>query len=125
MGDCRAYLLERGELSLLTRDHSLSAVLTGRSSLPHRAELSPFLRSRLTQVIGGEVLPSPDLRCWLPSPGARLLLCSDGVWGSLSDDQLKTALAGSGDAFRIAQSLVAGGVEAGSRDNATALVVLF
>lgn len=125
VGDCRAYVLERGKLSLLTRDHSLSSALAGRLSVPHRAESGPFLRSRLTQVIGGENVPTPDLRCWLPSPAARLLLCTDGVWGTLTDDQVRTTLAVGGSAPLVARRLVERGLEAGSRDNATALVVLF
>jgi protein phosphatase len=125
VGDCRAYVLERGELSLLTRDHSLSAALAGRLTVPQPTESGPFLRSRLTQVVGGENVPTPDLRCWLPPPGARLLLCTDGVWGPLGDAQMRAALTVEGGALDIAQGMVRRGLQAGSRDNATALVVLF
>jgi PPM family protein phosphatase len=125
VGDCRAYSHDHGRLSLLTHDHSLSAALSGRRTLPEHGERSPFLRSRLTQVVGGESVPTPDVRRWFASPRSRLLLCSDGVWGSLSDDQLCAYLEAEDDVDRACRSLVDGAIRSGSRDNATALVLAF
>ncbi len=125
VGDCRAYCIKEGQLSLLTQDHSLSVALAGRRSLPKGAENSPFLRSRLTQVVGGESTPSPDIRSWQPVPGAKLFMCSDGVWGSLADEELYSLLDSDLSASEISRLLVEAAIEAGSRDNATALVVRF
>jgi len=122
VGDCRAYTLSNGALTQQTRDHSLSEALARRSALPKAAADSPFLRSRLTQVVGGESTPAPDI-CGLDvRPGTCLLLCSDGVWGSLGDEDLRAALGRPGEARSIAQHLVESAINAGSRDNATALV---
>ncbi len=125
VGDCRAYAFSDGILTLLTRDHSLSMALAGRKSLPRGAESSAFLRSRLTQVIGGEVTPTPDVCNWHPEPGSRLLLCSDGVWGSLDEGEITRQVNRHAAAEELARSLVAAAISAGSRDNATALVVRF
>lgn len=125
VGDCRAYVLESGELNLLTRDHSLSEALAGRISLPRAAQESAFLRSRLTQVIGGEVAPTPDTLKWEPKQLSRLLLCSDGVWGSLSEETIRAGIGRRQNAAEIARFLVDAAINAGSRDNATALVVFF
>jgi len=123
VGDCRAYALEGDRLLRLTRDHSLSAALEGRACLPRGAEDSAFLRSRLTQVVGGETAPAPDVNPWTPALGARLLLCSDGVWGSLTDEELREQLAGSTSPQETSRKLVQRAIRAGSRDNVTALVV--
>jgi protein phosphatase len=125
VGDCRAYSLLNGSLKLMTRDHSLSKALEGRKSLPKGVADSAFLRSRLTQVVGGECAPTPDLQEWKPTTGASLLLCSDGVWGSLTDDDLLKAMTGDTACESISHNLVDAAIRAGSRDNATALVVRF
>ncbi len=125
VGDCRAYTLSDDTLTLLTKDHSLSAALAGRDSLPQSIEDSPFLRSRLTQVVGGESLPNPDVQEYRPQPGDRLMLCSDGVWGALSDEEMAGELAADAPAAQIAKALVDQAIESGSRDNATTLVIKF
>jgi len=125
VGDCRAYTLEDGKLTLHTLDHSLSSALDNRKRLPEKIKESPFLRSRLTQVVGGEHVPSPDIEEWAPSQGTRLLLCSDGVWGSLSQPELLASLGADAPAPDLCRVLVQRAISAGSRDNATALVALF
>jgi protein phosphatase len=125
VGDCRAYLLRSAELTLLTEDHSLSTALAGRKSLPKGAIDSAFLRTRLTQVVGGEAAPVPDVYNWQPKAGCRILLCSDGVWGSLSEGTLRKTLGGEQPAEEACHILVDSAINAGSRDNATCLAVYF
>jgi protein phosphatase len=124
VGDCRAYSLLAGELDLHTKDHSLSVALADRDSLPLEIRDSPFLRSRLTQVVGGETVPNPDVEMLQPASGTRLLFCTDGVWGSLSEEAIANALGADATAEEICKTLVEQAIEEGSRDNATALVVM-
>jgi protein phosphatase len=125
VGDCRAYALEGDTLTTLTRDHSLSMALAGRVDVPEGSLNNPFMRSRLTQVVGGENAPTPDIREWRPVSGARLLLCSDGVWGSLDDEVIQQCLIACSSAQDSCRRLVEAALGAGSRDNATAMVVFF
>ena len=126
VGDCRAYVMDgQGELCRLTTDHSLSAVLSGRRTAPAGLERSPYLQSRLTQVVGGEQVPLPDVRPWRPASGGRLMLCSDGVWNSLQESDLAAVLRRDEDAETICSTLVHRAVNGGSRDNLTVLVVSF
>lgn len=124
VGDCRGYVLYQGKLTLLTRDHSLSAALAGRRSVSQSIENSPFLRSRLTQVVGGETLPSPDVNQVTLEQGSRLLLCSDGVWGSLTKNQITAVLKTDDSAAALARELGEQAIVEKSRDNVTALVVM-
>jgi protein phosphatase len=55
--------------------------------------------------------------------GGRLLLCSDGLWGMLSDDIIQAVLASARSPQDACQELIAAANEAGGRDNITALVV--
>ena len=57
-----------------------------------------------------------------PRPGDRWLLCSDGVTDYLSDDELIDALAAGGSPKEACTALVSSALEAGSRDNVTAVV---
>jgi protein phosphatase len=125
VGDCRAYALNEEELTILTKDHSLSTALAGKMVLPQSTLDSPFLRSRLTQVVGGETVPTPEIVEWQPDVGARLLLCSDGVWGSLTDEQIRQGMSDCATAEESSQLLVELALNAGSRDNATAMTVFF
>ena len=78
-------------------------------------------RHVVTRALGGPDLPEPD---WfrLPATG-RILLCTDGINGMLTDDQIAGVLAGADGPKDAAERLVAAALEAGGRDNATAVVV--
>ena len=81
------------------------ARLTGLQALDARSQFATFAAGTL----GPEV--------------ERLLLCSDGVTGMIDDAQIAEILSREGDAQDAADRLVAAAVEAGGRDNATAVVV--
>ena len=58
-----------------------------------------------------------------PYAGERFLICSDGLSNELSREQLEQILVGTDDVQRAADELVRRAVEAGARDNVTAIVV--
>jgi protein phosphatase len=55
--------------------------------------------------------------------GGRLLLCSDGLWGMLSDNIIQAVLASARTPQDACQELIAAANEAGGRDNITAVVI--
>ncbi len=91
IGDSRLYLLRGRDLTQLTRDHSYVKRLVESGFLqPKEAESHPQ-RHILTAALGvGEEL-TPDSP---PDPlvlqeGDVLLLCTDGLWGVVHDDELR------------------------------------
>lgn len=120
VGDSRVYRLRGEELRLLTRDHSFAEEARA-AGLPDDAAAVAGYRHVLTRAVG---MPGPleaDLCIDELRAGDVLLLCSDGVWEPLTDDDLLEALRLSpADA---AQTLVAWAYEAGGADNMTALVL--
>ena len=121
LGDCRAYLMNSEQIELLTRDHSLVELLIESGDItPQEAKTHPS-RHQITRFCGmsGGVLPEVS-PIDLPANG-RILLCSDGVTNELSDDELRQLCAG--EIESSASHIVAAAVEAGGRDNATAMVV--
>jgi protein phosphatase len=124
VGDSRAYLLRGQGLTQVTQDHTVVAndVVQGRISA-EAARRDPR-RNILTQAIGThERLDSklPSIFELTLLPGDRLLLCSDGLYDVLADDDIRQVLAGA-DADAAARSLVTLAKERGTRDNATAVV---
>ena len=87
-GDSRLYLVRGDQLVARTRDHSYSelhdALLQSGKPLP--ADAHRFNRNVLFTCLGSPGKPVVDSSGLLQlQPGDRLMLCSDGLWGSLSD----------------------------------------
>lgn len=97
VGDSHIYLFRDYELIQLTEDHVYANVLNEEVALgnitkeeaenhPQRAALTSFLGLAELEEIDQNVLPFP-LR-----PGDRILLCSDGVYGFISEEEIKGVL---------------------------------
>jgi protein phosphatase len=134
VGDCRLYLIRSGEARLLTRDHSLAMAFAMQGEIsPDEVRKHPE-RSRVTRSLGDR-RPMPDylvdtLEQVMASPtmdleaGDTLLLCTDGVWEPLSDDELGSCIARhEHDLNGAADAIVRTTLERGGSDNATAVLV--
>ena len=86
-GDSRLYMVRAGELLTRTRDHSYM-------ELPHiPASLAHINRNVLFTCLGSPTKPIYDLAGPVAlEQGDRILLCSDGLWGTLSDEDIATQL---------------------------------
>lgn len=121
VGDSRAYILRSGELRQLTRDHTVIQEMIDRGEISElEAETHPK-RSMMTQALMGTRILAPqreriDLRV-----GDRLLLCSDGLSGVVTAEQLRLSLAAKEPAQAV-NTLVALAHDAGAPDNVTAIV---
>jgi protein phosphatase len=123
VGDSRAYLVHDRELHRLTTDHSLVEELVRAGELTEaEAEADPR-RSMITRALGIEPEVEVDL---YPVPlvsGDRILLCSDGLTGMVSEDELETALRDEPNPTAAARRLVAAANAAGGIDNITVVVI--
>ncbi|MEE9415531.1 MAG: Stp1/IreP family PP2C-type Ser/Thr phosphatase [Acidimicrobiales bacterium] len=123
VGDSRAYRLSGDELSQLTDDHSLVADLVRDGMLrADQAEHHPQ-KNILTRALGIE----QDLRVdsWVhqPIPGDRYLLCSDGLFNEVSEDDIAEILRSYSNVDNAAAELVAQANAHGGRDNITVMIV--
>jgi PPM family protein phosphatase len=124
VGDSRAYLLRGEALTQVTRDHTVVADEVAQGRITAEAARRDPRRNRLTHVIGTH----PRLESKLPAifeltllPADRLLLCSDGLYDVLDEDEMRLALLQQ-DPGKAALQLVEAAKERGTRDNATAVV---
>lgn len=122
VGDTRIYLLRSGRLRLLTLDHSVAAERLRRGRMTAEEYARSPLKSMLYQAIGTSPEVAPDLLEIPLQHEDVLVLCSDGVWGSLEDATLGR-IAADPDLETAAEELVRVAFENGSTDNCTAMVV--
>jgi protein phosphatase len=123
VGDSRAYLVRAGRIRQITQDHSLVAQLVARKQLtPEEARKDPR-RNVVTRSVGVSATVEPDVvrLDGPPQPGDTFLLCSDGLHGQLSDQDL--ARIASGESLeRACREMIRLGNERGGPDNITVLL---
>lgn len=124
VGDSRAYRLRGGELSALTRDHSLVQEQLDRGELtPEQARVSES-RNLLTRALGVAECVDVDSHEFPALPGDLYLLCSDGLHDGLLDEDVRHALlARTDDLDALAARLVHVANARGGHDNVSVILV--
>jgi len=125
VGDSRAYLLNEDGIRQITRDHSWVAEQVANGILtPEEARKHPF-RNVITQALGN----GGDLDVAVQELEAqeldRLLLCSDGLSGMVSDDLIWKIVQESPSLENAVERLVEKARENGGEDNITVVIVGF
>lgn len=124
VGDSRTYLLRGGKLEQLTTDHSLTQALLDSGTLTPEEAATHRYRNVLYRYLGtkeGGAGTTPKRIS--PQVGDRWLLCTDGVTGGATDEDLAKLLAEGKDPQVIAEKVVRAAEAGGSKDNITCLVL--
>jgi serine/threonine protein phosphatase PrpC len=123
VGDSRVYLADAGVLQQVTVDHSVVQEMVDAGLLrAEDAENHPD-SNVITRAVGFDVAQRPDYWRVPARAGLRLLVCSDGLTKELSAADIERVLAAEPESLGAASALVRAAVEAGGRDNVTAVVV--
>jgi serine/threonine protein phosphatase PrpC len=95
-GDSRLYHFRDGHLLYRTEDHSIVQSLYNKGMINKDEMQHHPYRHKIFSCLGGDVPPKIELaeRQEL-GEGDTVLLCTDGLWGAITDDQIKHALLGS------------------------------
>ncbi|RLC79511.1 MAG: hypothetical protein DRJ03_23370 [Chloroflexi bacterium] len=117
VGDSRAYLIREGQITKLTRDHTLTQQKIDRGIIqPEQAAMDPD-SSVLTRSMGAGPTVQADLFQPVPlTPGDVVLLCSDGLTDMVEEAEI-VRLTGGGSPKRMAQRLIAAANKQGGVDN--------
>jgi protein phosphatase len=124
VGDSRLYLVRGASIARLTRDHSYVGRLVETGIVrPEDAEKHPQ-RHILTAALGAglEVAVQSAQQGMVLQDADNLLLCTDGLWGVVSDQELETAVKGATPAACCA-ALVKLALQRGGPDNITVQVL--
>jgi PPM family protein phosphatase len=121
IGDCRAYLLHAGSLDRLTVDHTLVQEKIDAGTLTPEESIVHPRRNVLTRALGAPEFLQPDLLTVGIERGDRLILCSDGLYGAVSEETIKLLLRKDKTPVILTEHLIQLALEAGGEDNITVL----
>jgi len=122
VGDARAYVCNATGINLLTTDHSkvMDLVKAGQMTL-EEARTSP-LKNELSQAIGSSLPIVPEYNLRGLQNGDKVLLCSDGLWDMLSDQEIYEIVRQKKPAKTLCEELASMANDAGGHDNITVIV---
>ena len=118
MGDSRAYLIHNQKLTLLTRDESAGQDLLDRNQITPREGEAPPDASMLARDFGKQFNVRVEMRDVQLEVGDTLLLCSDGLWGYVSEQEIERELSdGTRTVEEASRALLNLALDAGGCDN--------
>lgn len=121
VGDCRLYRVRNGRVAVLTKDHSQAAELLRLHLIsPEESQQHPG-RHQLTRSVGSSLFLRVDLIKEKADAGDTYLLCSDGLWSEVSDENIKEALTDN-NIEKSLEELVGIVLNAGAPDNITGVL---
>ena len=124
VGDSRTYLLRGAEVRQITRDHSLIAGLVESGNVKPEDAFTHPARNVIVRSLGRDPEVDIDLFEETLRAGDTLLLCSDGLWEMVHDDQAIASIVRDAPAAMAAcRDLIVAANAAGGTDNISAIVV--
>jgi serine/threonine protein phosphatase PrpC len=121
VGDCRAYLIRGQEITRLTTDHSYAGLQAKMGLISEAEAMTSKLRTVLTRNLGQQPFVRVDQTTAELSSGNVLVLCSDGLHGSVTEAEMRDLVLRR-EPQEACRELLALAERRGSQDNASVLV---
>jgi serine/threonine protein phosphatase PrpC len=125
VGDTRAYFVDGEKVEVLTTDHSLVHQLIATGAISEEEAVESPHRSVLWNAMGKSEDIQVDVLSQRVLHGGYLLLCSDGLWGDVSDEEIQRIVCDADDPQYACNELVGAAIRAGGSDNITTILVHF
>jgi protein phosphatase len=123
IGDSRAYVMRGEEIRQLTEDHSFVNTLVRSGALTKsEARLHPR-KNMITQALGIEINIEPDFYRFELQSGDLILLCTDGLSGELTDEEIRVTASSAREPAEKCERLVAAANDRGGNDNITVVCI--
>ena len=123
IGDSRAYLVRDGKLSRITHDHSVVESLVESGDITAEQARTHPNRNLITRALGPEASAACDTYEMTLEVGDRLLLCTDGLIVTATDEQIEQTICSCGDIDTALTALIELARQNGAPDN-VAVVLL-
>jgi protein phosphatase len=123
VGDSRAYLITNNSIEALTRDHSLVQRLLELGQITPEEALNHQHKNVLYRALGQNETIDVDIFPRRLPPSSRILLCSDGLWGQVNDQEIFDAVRTAPTLHQACQRLVALANSRGGIDNVSVIVL--
>ena len=122
VGDSRVYWIGNGSITQITEDHSVVAKLVARGELTkEEARIHPRANLLYRTIGNDETVAVKTFQVPL-ARGGTLLLCTDGLWGEVADEEILQICSDEEDTDLICARLVQKADANGGKDNITAIV---
>jgi len=125
VGDSRAYLVRNGVAQQITKDQSLMQKLIEAGELTEEEAEQSERRNIILQALGPEATIKVDLTHQTIRYGDTLVLCSDGLSGQVSKDEIASIVQRETDLTAACKALIDRANAAGGPDNITVIVARF
>lgn len=126
IGDSRAYFVDNdGGFKILTRDHSIVSRMRELGKLTEEQAAAHPQKNVLYRALGQIEYTEPDIYTYSMPYSSYLLLCSDGLWGLISDKQMSSIIIESQNPQIACTQLVEAANDAGGMDNISVVLVRF
>jgi serine/threonine protein phosphatase PrpC len=122
VGDSRLYLIRGDSIVQKTKDHTVAGERRRLRLLSAERARNHPERSILTRSLGRDLIAAVDRITFPIGGGDTLLVCSDGLYNVLEDDELRER-AGDDDASRACRDLVQAANARGTADNLTVAIL--
>jgi PPM family protein phosphatase len=124
VGDSRLYLIDQArKLTLRTKDHTLVKRLVDLGEISAKEADTHLQRNVLYKALGQSDPFQPDIGQFSLNAGDRFLICSDGLWGVLSDEQMSEIIGKTADLDQMVYRLTEKANELGGPDNISVILV--
>jgi len=124
VGDSRAYMIDSdGKIEAMTRDHSLVKRLVELGQISREEAANHPQRNVLYRALGQGEPFDPDIKTLRLPENGILLICSDGLWGVIPEEEIARVVTNATTPELACQALVDAANAAGGPDNITAIMV--
>jgi protein phosphatase len=126
VGDSRLYILKPESFDQLTHDDSWVATVLAKEPGVDESTLAKHpMRHVLTNVVGARDETEVEIGESILQSGETLLLCSDGLHGTLDDATMQLIMGEGENVAHVAERLIVAALERNASDNVTALLVRY
>ncbi len=122
VGDSRAYLISKGQIQQISRDHSLVEELLAKGQIKPEQVRNHPQKNIITRAIGVEASVKCDIFDLKLASGSRLLLCSDGLSNMISDKEILSISQENPDADLACSRMLELALARGATDNVTVFI---
>lgn len=124
LGDSRCYRMRGDEISALTRDHSWIQEQIDAGLMTHEQARASKKKNLVTRACGIDLTATAEVHTHDVQPGDIFVLCSDGLYDMVSDDNIHLTVSSLKSNLPLAaQQLVQQANDNGGRDNISVILV--
>lgn len=122
VGDSRAYIISKGRIQQISRDHSLVEELVARGEISPQEAKNHAKKNIITRAIGVEASVRCDIFDLKLAPGNRMLLCSDGLSNVISENDMLSISEKNADLEKACSLMLELALSHGASDNVTVFI---